>query len=1174
MQARRFAIFAAIGLFANWAVLEIYLPAPISHLPVVTYQGQELSIQNASINASTTAHTSVDLIDTTWRWQVRAYHQQTSSTLSSITETLGSGVCAFDVNNDSWIDLFFIGGSGHTRTFGKKSWWQQANSNTLLINQRGRYFIDQTTEYGLEGNYFGMGCAASDLDLDGWNDLVVVGADSSNAIFRNIGGSHFENVTNQSQIEQEKWSSTASIGDFNNDSLPDIYISNYIRFKKGAKTFERNKGFVTTPVGFDPTLYDAEPNKLYINRGNFKFTESAESLGVSNKLGRSLGAKWVDLNQDQWLDLIVINDVGSPNQVFINSQAKEFNSDKQSIFWEVTASHDLAPFNYSSREKFDALITRSMNNPTTLLVFDPISQNYIDASWQSGFAQPAILNKGLWGIAEGDLNNDGIEDFYVAAGTVVPDSDSPYAPQGQDNLLAIGRQDGFSISVAKDRHQWPMSSRGAITADINNDGTLELIVSNNNDYLQIFENQSTVGNWLGIDLTSDNTGAYLVGTQVQLTINEEVINKTYYPNPGFMSQPDYRMHIGLGQAKTIDKMVIKWPNGKIFARENLDINHYYRVSQSKSTIYKVIPEKSATQTPLNYLLNKETIDNADLTQLLIRLNEDEAAYLVSTIWDSFNTATKLQLLHILKRNWHPRFLTLIQTSLTETSAPKLQIAALDILKSLELEASVRWLLPLLVSSSTEIQCEVAGIFEYYFREEEAVTHRKWLAISPLIKLLSNSTNASSCAANALAESEKPRAVLPLIALVKSNAANEIKATSIRALGLIRDTRAEALLSSIVIDANHQDPKLVAKSLIALKRLNNKDTNELLDATVSIDTDNPQIPLAILAELLSDNESIVFDSQALSESSQKLLDSVSPSALVDETLKYALSIIRDRRLPEFERYLETALHRDNPELQILALVCYTELGLILGDQMQAKIATLNNDQLVGLLNLLKPNTLSLSDNTIRHVAQALLTHAESNNAREMGPLHAFSQQTRKQVGSTMIEILNDRKSELTTPECEALKKTNVSIFELPSTFAIDNENSLLLAGCLLGNEPITTANAKQSIKYRALIKLAIDSKYLSEEQELFLILRSASTDVLLAETQLAPRFKELPQEIQIRAVEVFAKYPDSDNLQTLLWSIAKDTGNPHPLRIAALSALSEKSPELVWQYLSEDYGYAD
>ena len=317
-----------------------------------------------------------------------------------------------------------------------------------------------------------MGCSVADFNNDGFSDLFIT-AVGKNQLYANQADNTFINVTNKSGLSGNNWSMAATLGDYNKDGLLDIYLSNYIDYKKGARTFERTQGFrLTTDISFDATLYDPQPNKLYLNKGNFIFEDVTTQMDVSNPLGRSVGAKWYDLNQDSWLDLIVINAQKSANQVFINHKGKKFS--RGEAFYaplEVYSSHDMLISDFNNNQQDEFFISRSMGYPPVYLKNITSKQSnsndtFKDDVWSNGLAEAQLLSNNSWAAVTADFNNDSFLDIFIANGMSAPDIDAPFISQGQKNNIFLNdKSSGFKLQPTAFEKNFPYSSRGAITVD-------------------------------------------------------------------------------------------------------------------------------------------------------------------------------------------------------------------------------------------------------------------------------------------------------------------------------------------------------------------------------------------------------------------------------------------------------------------------------------------------------------------------------------------------------------------------------------------------------------------------------------------------------------------------------------------------------------------------------------
>ena len=661
-MTRRFATYLSCGLIAASAGVLFFQPPPRTALPTPT---PRLSPSGSF------ATKPVQFSDVSLQWRLHLKHKQTAEQLTALTETLGSGVCIIDANRDGWMDVFFVGGSGHTRHYGRKAWWHPPRGNRLLLNKEGLNFEDVTERAGLHTEKPGMGCAVADLDNDGLRDLIVTGV-GNNLLYRNKGDLTFEDVTADSGIGNDVWSTGASVADFDGDGLLDIYITNYVLFEKGARTFEKTSGFQTMLNGaFDPTLYNPAPNRLYLNLGGWRFRDVAEELGVSNSLGRSLGARWLDGNGDSWPDLLVINDSDSPNQLYLSEGGEAFSraGNSHSPF-EVGGAHDVAIADFNGDGTDEVLMTRGMGSPPVLLSRTDAHGEYTDVASSRGLARSHLLPFSGWGAASADFNNDGFLDLYVANGSLLPDADSKFVPQAQPNSLFLGASWGqFHLQTTSADQQYPHSSRAAVPVDLDNDGQLELLVTNNNDVLQVLAADKTGGNWLLLDLTPSFKDVEIFGARLTVQTENRTIRRSLSPPMGFLSQGDMRVHVGLGEDAEIRKLRLDWRDGTSTVFEDVPLNRLLVVDGSANDIRpRANPNLPSFPAPDALA---ELDDPALLS--LFRLMSPNAARnrtLVEAIWERASARGREAVLEQLRPRRDILHLSLLKQALRDPSPPR------------------------------------------------------------------------------------------------------------------------------------------------------------------------------------------------------------------------------------------------------------------------------------------------------------------------------------------------------------------------------------------------------------------------------------------------------------------------------------------------------------------------
>ncbi len=804
--------------------------------------------------------------DETLAWGLHARHQQSGDMLTGLNEVLGGGACVLDYDGDGWEDVFVVGGSGQHRFYGKSTWWSGSDGNALWENTGEQSFTNVSDAANIPKTNWGMGCAAGDLDNDGDTDLLILNI-GENVLLRNNGNGSFTDISKESGMSSDnKWSMSASLADYDGDGLLDIYITNFIKYEKAAKVFERSSGFVdTAKTNFDPVLYNSQSNNLYQNKGNLSFTDKAHTLGVADSTGRGKAARWLDVNNDMSPDLIVLNSGGSPNKLYINQgKGRGFVTNSSKYHVESTVgSHSAAVGDVDNDGEIDMIFSRPSGTPPMLLVNNyetsqkaPIDGSYEDVSWHRGLAKDQGLYQEGWGTVLSDFNNDGWLDIYMANGLATIDEDSKHVTIGQDDALWVNKKGSFELVALSEAYRLP--GRGVVSADFNNDGFIDLLVTQNNDFVRLLINKTkTNSQWLGVVVIDESETP--VGAKITLLSKRNKQIKQTYIDSGYLSQGTARINFSLPEADEILSLKVEWPDGSEDIYTEVELNKYLVVKKNADTLQNLVINESHERKQRNIyhliaysnkrlyieLLSLMKDDERVTDELLLVLNEESLLL----------RKEAMNALYLVKSK---QLLTVIYDGLSDKS-PVIRLYAIELLEELELERSVPWLISALSDINADVRCSAAKAFEVFFKEEEAVIFRKYLAVPALVKLLDDPVSkVKICAANAIAESESYRAIVPLLDNVFDDDVN-VSTSMVRALGFIRDEKASRTLSEIVM--SEQQPAVVrSHALIALKRLGTDTIDELLNDMFVQPKDKKSIRDGIdtLAALLDINESILFD----------------------------------------------------------------------------------------------------------------------------------------------------------------------------------------------------------------------------------------------------------------------------------------------------------------------------
>ncbi|MGH9338206.1 MAG: CRTAC1 family protein [Acidobacteriota bacterium] len=494
-----------------------------------------------------------------------------------IIDVNGNGCVWFDFNNDGLMDLFLTQGA----TFAALQGADRKNySNHLFINLGNGKFRDATDQAGAGGppDVWAMGAIAGDYDADGWTDLFVtyLGED---LLYRNNGGTTFRNVTLQAGLTSlSGWSTGASFGDYDGDGYLDLYVPGYVNFD-----LEHPPAPACPYKGMEvmcgPGGLRAAPDFLFRNRGDGTFEDVTAQALLGKEFFDSygFGAVFVDLNDDNLLDLYVANDLG-PNYLYRNNGNGTFTEvgfSSGAAYAEdgrAQASMGIAIGDYNRDGRPDILVTNFSDD------YDTLYRNegdllFSDVSREVGLREVSLPFLG-WACMFADFDGDGWEDLFVANGHVYPQvATLPGGKYWQRNLLyrnLSGRtfqEAGLASGLTEEA-----LSRGGAVADFDNDGDPDLFIVNMDSVPSFLENRSRrPGNWVGLAISRP------FGSKVKITSPSG--DQFRFPVSGgsYLSQNDPRVLVGLGKDTVVESVEVQWPGGERLTLKNLEVNRYHRI---------------------------------------------------------------------------------------------------------------------------------------------------------------------------------------------------------------------------------------------------------------------------------------------------------------------------------------------------------------------------------------------------------------------------------------------------------------------------------------------------------------------------------------------------------------------------------------------------------------------
>lgn len=543
----------------------------------------------------------------------------------------GGGVAIGDINNDGLDDIYF---SGNTV------------SNKLYLNQGGFKFKDITESAKVNGGSgFKTGVTMADVNNDGLLDIYVCkSAISNNELRRNLlyinkGDLTFVESAKSYGLDDSGYSVQAYFFDSDGDNDLDVYVLNHssnMRESNTIKVTQNEKGEI---VRAEPKSYDNVTDRLYQNN-NLKFEDISAKAGVLND-AFGLSAVIGDFNNDFRPDIYVCNDYMMPDRLLINKGRNVFKDEIDSYFSHTSFSSMGSDFADINNDGHLDLLTLDMspkeNHRRKMMM---MAQNYdkFEKMTSYGFgtqysANALQINTGArhfsniafldnlaqtewsWSALFADFDNDGLKDIHITNGYNRDVTNNDYSRYKMDGLqkqlnakeitLKQWIENIPSIPVPaflfknqgansfKDvSNGWnsgkPSFSNGSAYADLNNDGYLDIVVNNLNDFPFIMKNKgkdNLKNNFIDIKFETDK-GKIALGTIAKLTLSDgTVITENYNPTRGFLSSSQHRLHFGFNENLQTEKLEIIWPDQQLQSFDNPAINTILTIKREPDSKY-------------------------------------------------------------------------------------------------------------------------------------------------------------------------------------------------------------------------------------------------------------------------------------------------------------------------------------------------------------------------------------------------------------------------------------------------------------------------------------------------------------------------------------------------------------------------------------------------------------
>ncbi len=469
----------------------------------------------------------------------------------------GHAIADYDLDGD--LDIFIV--ALNSFSVSDSSTWSR-----LFRNNGDETFSDVTQTAGFQFQYTNpgdsgsegqkMGAAWADYDNDGYPDLLLTHYRKVE-LYRNNGDGTFKDVASDAGIEDcyDCYNSSALWWDPDKDGDLDLYISDW-----------------------------EESNRLYQNNGDGTFTNRTEYFNLGDE-GNTWTSISIDANHDGWLDLYLANDYFR-NKFYLN-----INGD---FFMEATTAYGLEDFgngmgitigDYNNDGFFDIYLTNIAE-----FASNPLFTAQAIGVFENDAADMGVDSAGwAWGASFFDADLDGDEDLYVVNGHDY----SHHTNKFYKNMLVEG-SNGFNDRSEISRADGPADAMSLTTFDYDDDGDLDMLVSNTDNAPYLYKNltirpdMASEKNWLKIKLEGTKSNRDGLGTILKVYAGEKVYHR-YYHGAGLLSQNLLPVHFGLGENKMLDSLVISWPNSEPEVFYNIPANQTVQVIEHEGFIGEMEP---------------------------------------------------------------------------------------------------------------------------------------------------------------------------------------------------------------------------------------------------------------------------------------------------------------------------------------------------------------------------------------------------------------------------------------------------------------------------------------------------------------------------------------------------------------------------------------------------------
>jgi hypothetical protein len=474
-----------------------------------------------------------------------------------LVESGGNGVALLDYDGDGLLDVYTVSAFDLDERNGRA---RLPHRNALYRNLGGMKFKNVSAEAGVDAAAWGYGVCAGDYDGDGRLDLYVTNY-GPNLLFRNKGDGTFEEVAARAGVTAGGWSTGCAFLDADGDGVLDLYVARYVTAPwedvMAPGRFLMWRGVAKVMLG--PAGLPGAADIFFENQGDGTFKEATQKFGLTDTTeAYGFGVVATDYDGDGWTDIFVAND-SNPDFLYRNLGGRGFESVGLRAGVALNGEGRAQAGMGADAGDFDGDGQIDLAVATFAFDHNSLYRNLGDGSFedvsQAAGIAAATLKRMSWGVAFLDADLDGNLDIYYANGHLFPQVDDhpelqeTYAQKDQIFLNEKGRFRDVSATAGRGL-MVQKCSRAVAVGDLDNDGDPDLVVSAMDEEPTLLENAQKSGHhWVGIELRRKASNPFAIGARV--TIEDGAGRKQtreIRSGGGYLSQGDLRALFGLGRS--------------------------------------------------------------------------------------------------------------------------------------------------------------------------------------------------------------------------------------------------------------------------------------------------------------------------------------------------------------------------------------------------------------------------------------------------------------------------------------------------------------------------------------------------------------------------------------------------------------------------------------------------